>query len=233
METTEINCKIEHHAVLFAYLSKRTFEKRPQDGEKVILKAMTIYGKERGARMAGNALANGDHLSTAMSQVYGEWVPDYDGQMDFGRMQTTPTLQTYIAKCAWCDAWEKHNLMEYGKYYCSNIDNAWYQGFNPDNVCTQLTPPMSWGGQRCEFDWQNPITDEELIYLNEKKTALGDSCIKDFNFHTAHLLYSISRTLKKELGEDATEIIENAKKDYINTFGQEYLDVLKGKYKGE
>lgn len=56
------------------------------------------------------------------NQAYGEWKPDYAGQMDFETLRTEPTLQTYIAKCAWCEAWKKHNITEYGKYYCVNVD---------------------------------------------------------------------------------------------------------------
>lgn len=66
--------------------------------------------------------AHGDELTTMTNQAYGEWKPDYAGQMDFGTLRTEPTLQTYIAKCAWCEAWKKHNITEYGKYYCVNVD---------------------------------------------------------------------------------------------------------------
>ena len=74
-----------------------------------------------------NALAHGDELNTMTNQAYGEWKPDYDGQMEFGQLRTEPSLQTYISKCAWCEAWQKHHITEYGKYYCVNVDNAVYQ----------------------------------------------------------------------------------------------------------
>ena len=106
-------------------------EKSIEFAEKeAILEGMTTYGNERGARMAANALAHGDELNTMTNQAYGEWKPDYEGQMEFGQLRTQPTLQTYVSKCAWCDAWKKHNLTEYGKYYCVNVDNAVYQGLS-------------------------------------------------------------------------------------------------------
>lgn len=153
MSTSEVTCKIEHHATLFALLSKYAITLFGDRGKDAILEGMTRYGNERGRRMAGNAAKNNDPLTTMMSQVYGEWVPDYEDQMEFGWIEAEPTLKTYIAKCAWCDAWKKHDLSDYGKYYCVNIDNAVYQGFNPDFTCTQLSDPMSFGGKRCEFDW--------------------------------------------------------------------------------
>lgn len=224
--TNQTTCKIEHHAILFALLSKNAITLAGEVGKGAILKGMTKYGNERGARMAARALANGDKLSTMTNQAYGEWKPDYAGQMDFGTIHTEPTLQTYIAKCAWCDAWKKHNLTEYGKYYCVNVDNAVYQGFRSDFVCTPTTTALSWGGERCEFDWGHPLTAEEVTLLAEKKKLLGSSCMKDFNFHTAHLLHTVGNTLKEELGETGELAVQKGIEEYIEKFGQEYFDVL-------
>ena len=228
-----VSCKIEHHAILFALLAKEAILECGAAGKEAILEGMTTYGNERGARMAANALAHGDELNTMTNQAYGEWKPDYDGQMEFGQLRTQPTLQTYISKCAWCDAWKKHNLTEYGKYYCVNVDNAVYQGFRSDFVCTPTTTSLSWGGERCEFDWGYPLTDEENELLAAKKKELGTSCMKYFNYHTAHLKYTISKTLIDKLGEAGQKIVARALKDYVDTFGQEYLDVLDGVYPGK
>lgn len=225
-----ICCKIEHHAMLFAYLAKHAVETLGASGKEVILSGMTTYGNERGARMAANALANGDELTTMTNQAYGEWKPDYPGQMEFGMLRTEPTLQTYISKCAWCEAWKKHNITEYGKLYCVNVDNAVYQGFRSDFVCTPTTTSLSWGGTQCEFDWGYPLTPEDVENLAKKKAELGTSCMKDFNFHTAHLKYTISKALIDAFAEKGEQIVAAALEDYVNTFGQEYLDVLDGLY---
>ena len=134
MTKEPVSCKIEHHAVLFAFLAKNAVELCGKKGEESILRGMTLYGNERGRRMAANALARGDELNIMTNQAYGEWKPDYDGQMEFGQIRTEPTLQTYISKCAWCDAWAKHGLTEYGKLYCVNVDNAVYQGYQDKYV---------------------------------------------------------------------------------------------------
>lgn len=233
MPKEAVECKIEHHAVLFALFAKHAVTMCGKRGEEAIQKGMTVYGNERGARMAANALARGDELTTMTNQAYGEWKPDYDGQMEFGQLRTEPTLQTYIAKCAWCDAWKKHDLLEYGKLYCVNVDNAVYQGFRSDFVCTSTATALSWGGTRCEFDWGHPISAEEAKELVRKKKELGTSCMKDFNFHTAHLKHTISKTLIEELGEEGKNAAEYALDEYAGLFGQEYLDVLEGIYPAE
>ncbi|MDR1801142.1 MAG: L-2-amino-thiazoline-4-carboxylic acid hydrolase [Lachnospiraceae bacterium] len=230
MSEGTVSCKIEHHATIFALMSKYAQELRGEEGRDAILAGMDVYGNERGRRMAANAAANGDKPTTIASQIYGEWKPDYPGQMDFGRIRTTPTLQTYIAKCAWCDAWKKYDLLEFGKLYCVNIDNAWYQGFNPDFLCTPIATALSFGGERCEFDWGAPVTDEDISYMDEKKKEIGTSCMKDFNYHTAHILSTISKMLVERLGADGEKAVTAAKDEYVSLFGQEYLDVLEGIY---
>lgn len=230
MKNESVCCKIEHHAILFALLAKHAIELCQDAGREAILAGMTTYGNERGRRMAANALARGDELTTLTNQAYGEWRPDYDGQMEFGQLQTEPTFKTYVSRCAWCDAWKKHGLTEYGKLYCVNVDNAVYQGFRPDFVCTPTAAAMSWGGERCEFDWGYPLTPEETLLLAEKKKELGTSCMKDFNFHTAHLKHTIGKTLTDRLGADGEKTVELALKDFTDTFGKEYLEILEGVY---
>ena len=76
--------------------------------------------------------------------------------------------------------------MEYGKYYCVNVDKAVFRGFREDTSRT-----------------------------------------KDFNFHTAHLYYSLKRELIRALGDIGEIIATDALEEYIQRFGQEYFDAFK------
>ena len=84
MANEPINCKIEHHAILLAYLAKRDIEICGEEGKVAILAGMTTYGNERGQRMAANALAHGDELRTMTNQAEGEWKPECDGKLEIG-----------------------------------------------------------------------------------------------------------------------------------------------------
>lgn len=50
--------------------------------------------------------------------------------------------------------------------------------------------------------------------------------MKDFNFHTAHLMHTLIRVLTKQLGAAGEKAVTLALTEYVDTFGQEYLDVL-------
>ncbi|AGX41564.1 L-2-amino-thiazoline-4-carboxylic acid hydrolase [Clostridium saccharobutylicum] len=227
-ELDNIQCTIEHHATLFALFAKYIIEGLDEKGKDIIYTAVENYGQERGKRMANRAVANGDDLDFINSQAYGEWVPE-EGQMEFGVLKTQPELISNVTKCEWCRVWKKYNLLDYGKYYCINIDSAVFNGFN-EKFHMKATSNLSFGADHCEFHWGNSMSEEDSKRLVKKKAELGTSCTRDFNFHTAHLLHSISETLEKELGEDGKLIINQVLEKYIELFGEEYLTVLDGKY---
>jgi len=218
--------KIENQAMMFAFLSRAAIEARGEEGRSAIQAGMIQYGRERGARMAERAQKAGDPVDLWTNQAYGEWKPDYPGQMEFGMLRSEPTYQTYIAKCAWCEAGKKNDILQYGREYCVNVDAAVYDGFGAGAVCTPLTTPMSWGGERCDFDWGKPLSAEELRLVAEKKAELGTSAMRDFNFHTAHIYCTIADAICKAFPDDSKQIIDRAVADYIGLFGQEAYDCL-------
>ena len=218
--------RIENQAMMFAFLSRAAIEAKGEEGRKAIQAGMIRYGRERGARMAERARKAGDPVDLWTNQAYGEWKPDYAGQMEFGMLRSEPTYQTYIAKCAWCEAWKKYDILEYGREYCVNVDAAVYEGFGCGAVCTPLTTSMSWGGERCDFDWGKPLSEEELKMMADKKAELGTSAMRDFNFHTAHIYFSVADELRKAFPEESKAMIDRAVSDYIALFGQEEYDCL-------
>ena len=220
-------CKIEHQAMIFAFMAKEAVERCGEKGKESILRGMTLYGNERGRRMALNAKAHGEEINTLTNQAFGEWTTDYPGQMEFGQIQIEPTLQTYISKCAWCDAWAKHGISKYGKLYCVNVDNAVYQGYQDKYACTPITEAMSWGGECCKFDWGCALSEEENARLKELKAEIGTTYMKDFDFHTAHMMRTISKVLVEDLGAEGEAAVEAGLAAFEELYGAEYLEAAK------
>ena len=222
--------KIENQAMMFALLCKYTVLAKGEEGRAVIQEGMKRYGRERGARMAERARANGDPVALWTNQAYGEWKPDYAGQMEFGTVCTEPAFVTYISKCAWCEAWKKYDILEYGREYCVNVDAAVYEGFGGGfgcgAVCTPVSTAMSWGGDCCRFDWGLPLSEEEQRMVSEKKAELGTSAMKDFAYHTAHIYCALTDTICKHFPEESYDIIQKAVRGYTDLFGQEDYDAL-------
>lgn len=218
--------KIENQAMMFAFLSRAAIEAKGEEGRAAVQEGTTRYGRERGARMAARARSNGDPVDLWTDQAYGEWKPDHPGQMEFGTLRNEPTFRTYISKCAWCEAWKKYDILEFGREYCVNVDAAVYDGFGCGAVCTPVTTAMSWGGERCEFDWGKPMSEEDAAKLAAKKAELGDSAMRDFDYHTAHIYYSLSDEIRKAFPDDAEEIISRAVSDYTGLYGLEDMGII-------
>ena len=218
--------RIENQAMMFALLARYTIEACGEEGREVIQEGMIRYGKERGARMAKYALEDGSPLTLWANQAYGEWIPDYEGQMTFGWEETEPEFVTYISKCAWCEAWKKYGVLEYGREYCRNVDKAVYEGFFPKFVCTPLGDAMSFGGERCRFNWGRPLTEEDQEKLRETKARIGTKFVRDFQFHTSHIYHTITDVIRKRLPDQAQRIIEKAVTDYIDLFGVDEFEPI-------
>ena len=74
------------------------------------------------------------------------------------------------------------------------------------------------------------MSDEDIKKVQEKKLELGNKYVKDFNFHTAHLLHTVGNTLKEQLGEEGEKAVDTAVEEYVKIFGKEYLDAIRNKY---
>lgn len=218
--------RIENQAMMFAFLSRAAIEAKGEEGRAAIQDGMIRYGRERGARMAERARRAGDPVDLWTNQAYGEWKPDYAGQMEFGMLRSGPTYQTFIAKCAWCEAWKKNDILEFGREYCVNVDAAVYEGFGCGAVCTPISTAMSWGGERCDFDWGKALSEEEVRMVADKRAELGTSAMRDFSFHTAHIYFSIADELRRHFPEESEAMIDRAVAEYIALFGQEAYDCL-------
>jgi len=118
--------------LLFTSISKEVIDKiGEKNGEKLIRKAVRKYGQQRGKRMALRAKKNGHDLTVANYFAYGEWeVPKYE--MDFKLIEKNPDARLNIFKCPWYAVWKENNLLQYGKYFCKEIDIALVNGFNPE-----------------------------------------------------------------------------------------------------
>ncbi|MEY8355701.1 L-2-amino-thiazoline-4-carboxylic acid hydrolase [Lachnospiraceae bacterium 54-53] len=148
---------------------------------------------------------------------------------------TFSTLNSAVSrapKCAWNDYWRKHGLLEYGKYFCTCIDEAVIKGFNSSLSC-QVVSNLSWGAESCEFDWKAPLSPEEEAQIAAKKAELGDSCVRDFNYHIGHVVHSVGGEIIFLLGDDGQDAADAAVFEFTCIFGREYTAAFEGIYPGD
>ena len=226
-ETIAQEFYIEDHAVIYGLLVKNAVETAGEAGMDSSVKGTILYGKERGLRMAMRAVADGEELTPNNYLTYGEWSdPRKLGKAELKSL--TPEYRTDTLACGWCEAWKKHGLLEYGKVYCSWIDENLVKGFNPENEL-EITGTLSNGDPCCGFHWVGVTysDEEELKKRYEKKAALAPRVLKDFLYHSGHLLSAMCRQYYVDLGLIKGEAIaRKALREYGGKFGEAKLEAL-------
>ena len=217
---------MDDHAMLFAYLVKNAEEVCGERGKEASIKGTILYGKERGLRMAMRCSADGRPLSPRNYLIYGEWFDDRKWS------ETEPGgLSPFILnfnRCGWSDTWKKHGVEQYGAVYCDWVDEALVLGFNPENVLRiDTTRPR--GGDICSFAFMGAEFDsaDDVKKDGEIKAAIRSKSVKDFLYHTGHLLSAMRRSYLLELGLPKTKrIVRAALAEYAALFSEEKADAI-------
>ncbi|MDR1508118.1 MAG: L-2-amino-thiazoline-4-carboxylic acid hydrolase [Synergistaceae bacterium] len=213
------NFYIEDHAVLMALFTKSAMEKYAGRGEKAILRAIAVYGRERGLRAAMRCVSDNESLSMENYILYGEWY-DPKGASKSEIAALAPDYRTNMTVCGWCETWIEHGLLEYGRVYCENVDENLVYGFNPE-LKLVMGKMLSHGEGVCEFCWTG-CRLEDASEFSRKRHEKIPRVTRDFLYHCGHLTSTFRREILVELGLlKGDEIISSALEEYEKIFGAE------------
>lgn len=215
------------HALLFSSIVKATFNQAgKKKGEPAISKAVQQYGKQRGKRMALRAKNNDHALDVASYFAYGEWeVPSND--MDLKIIEKIPDARLNIYKCPWNTTWKENNLLEYGKYFCKDIDAAIVYGFNPE-LEIKINSTQTHGDDLCDFVFTDGnLTAFKMLGLAyKKKINPGNTVIMPWKYHIGHLFKTMGEVIDQELGTAGDKIIGDAMNDFIKFCSADHIEVI-------
>jgi hypothetical protein len=121
-------------------------------GLKMVEHAVTVFGEERGRRIAEMVKQDGKPLTLMNFFLYGdldtsgnEMVPEFvDGE-----------LHVRVMKCRLFDKLHELGLEKYGKHYCRPIDKAVLRGYNP-RLELEVKSQISGGADCCSFVYRQP-----------------------------------------------------------------------------
>lgn len=211
-----------NHSMLFALIAKNIVTTFGKTGENAIKDAVIKYGNQRGKRMEIRAEIDGQPLDVKSYLAYGEWEA-LPGETDWKFTDFTPGFVMENHKCPWYDAWEEYGINEYGKLYCTVVDGALAEGFG--NLDLKVLKTLSFGGDCCEFVFvENGLSDKDKKELDDLKNKLGSRAKMPWDYHIAHLYYTISEVIYEQLGDKGTEQVESALDEYGELFGQDAKD---------
>ncbi len=216
---------IEHHAVLYGLIAREAIQSSIT-ARCTLAKATSIYGAERGHRMAAYAQAENIERTMPAYALFKEWRPPQEGQMVTEEAVRSPQFATTVRRCEWYETWKKYGLLEYGNMYCRYVDKQLVKGFNPE-LELDIPALLSLGDPCCIFNWGYERTPEIEEELARQQAAVGCKYVRDFLYHTAHLYCAMSRVFAEDLGEEGRGIIDRAMEQFDSLFGMEYRSAIK------
>ncbi len=226
----KIHCDIEQHAVLFALMAKEVINSFKDDGVDVIRRCVAEYGRERGLRMQKRCLEHNDSLTALNYQAYNER-SSRPGQMNSVFVEKSPEAVIHVMKCAWVDAWKKYDLLEWGKYYCLDIDKSLTRGFSQDEYEVKIYGHLSWGNPCCDMHWGFEMTPDAEEYIKEKKKELSaEGAVLSYDYHTGHLFSSFTDTLNSLKGLKGLECVKRALSEFRRIYSEDYIEAFASSY---
>ncbi len=224
---SDIKFTAAHHALLFSCIAKAVIGSiGPEKGEPLIRKAVRKYGEQRGKRMALRAEQYGHKPTMDNYLAFGEWtVPK--GSMDFTFVEKNPHARLHIFKCPWHDVWKEHDLLDYGKLFCKEIDAALVRGFNPELEIV-INSTRTNGGQLCDFVFKDAglslFTALGLVF--KKKIRPGKNAVMPWDYHSGHLFKTMGEVLEQDLGEESGQLMKAGLDDFSHRFSPSYVEVI-------
>lgn len=214
-----------HHALLFAWAAREIIHFAGQQGEGVVRQAVRHYGAQRGRRMALRALAHGAPLDMFHYMAYGEWKVGA-GEMASEMVDTEPAARTVVQGCPWHTAWAERDLMDYGRLYCLEIDEALARGFNPAlRLEVRHTRPND--GCPCEFVYHGAeLTPERDAELQRLRIALSGQAVMPWEYHCGHLFQALRNQAVQELGEAGEQAVRRALAAFAAAYGAKAAQVV-------
>lgn len=213
-----------HHAMLFAYLAKRTIDAFGDEGKAAVTAGVRHYGEQRGHRMALRTQADGNPLDVENYLVYGEWEA-FPGQMDLRFPKYSPEVHMENHCCPWYTEWSKRGLLEYGKYYCKDVDAALARGYNGMEL--KLLANRTLGDAFCDFVFEGcGVPEERMEAFAEKRNKIGSKAKMPWEYHVGHLYSAMREAIVGAFGADGEKAVDLAMEDYKKEYGKAAYDLV-------
>lgn len=213
-----------HHAMLFAYIAKEVIDTFGQEGEYAIRKAVGSYGWQRGRRMAMRARLDGKSQDARSYALYTEW-ECFPGQVERDSERRDGCYCIHYHRCPWYTEWKHFGMLDYGKYYCADVDNAILSAFGIRNG--GLKGSRVDGCATCDLvfgDTEGSAETDE--HLAADAYYLGDSARQPWEYHVGHLYQALSTGVVALFGREGRRALKRALKKYESHFGSQAKDLV-------
>lgn len=203
-------------AKYYVYLTEN-FQER---GRRAFLHATQYYAGQRGRRMAQRAIRDGQELTQATYNYYGEWV-NTDEIKEAGcanRMIPQPDGSLKVTQCPWFTQFKEMGLSDAGALYCQDLDSAISRGFNPE-----LGYSVSQTLHRSEFCIHRLAAGPVAEGAERGKNP---ESLRSFEYHCAHSYWAYNEVTAAIFQAEGEKVNEQVLRDFEQDYGKEMADKI-------
>lgn len=214
------------HEKVHAWLAAKYYEHLTRAfgdrGKEAFVHATRHYAMQRGRRMAQRAIRDGQPLTQASYNYYGEWVPSAEMKALDAHNQSSvqPDGSLKITRCPWHAQFVEMGMEEAGREYCRVLDSAISMGFNP---ALGYVVEQTLHTHACCI---HRLTSGSMGEGGDRgKHPAG---LRDFAYHCGHLYWSFREVSAAIFGSEGLQIAQAVLEDFRRNYGQDMTAQLLG-----
>lgn len=207
-----------------AYIAAKYYFYLTQDfgqrGKLAFIHAAQYYANQRGRRMAQRAIRDGQPLTQATYNYYGEWVntPEIIAEGSQNKSEVDINGNLKITQCPWFTQFQQMGMHEAGEVYCTYLDQAISAGFNP-SLGYKVDQTLH-NAPYCIHRLENGLINQG------KERGKNPASIKSFEYHCAHMYWSFHEVILSIFGQRGELVCQKVMEDFSKDYNQEMVDVL-------
>lgn len=208
------------HAYIAAKYYVYLTEKFGERGKRAFLHATQYYAMQRGRRMAQRAIRDGQELTQATYNYYGEWVNTEEIKAEgcANKMEQQPDGTLKVSVCPWHTQFKEMGLPEAGALYCKDLDSSISRGFNPF-----LKYEVDQTLHTSDCCIHRLLTDD---ICSGSKRGKNLESLRGFEYHCAHSYWAYNEVTSAIFGSEGQKVNELVLEDFFNEYGKEMADIL-------
>ena len=189
-------------------------------GKAAFIHATQYYASQRGRRMAQRAIRDGAPLNQVSYNYYSEWAPtsEVEALGQGSRAEPTANGKLKITQCPWYAQFQEMGAREAGRVYCTYLDEAISQGFNP--ALGYIVDQTLHTADCCIHRLKTGDINEGS---GRGKNPAG---VKSFEYHCAHLYWSFREVAMAIFGKAGEEAADKVLTAFEETYGKEMAQAL-------
>lgn len=211
-----------HGAIVLGFFKALTEKGDKSGGRQVFLRAVQLYGEERGRRMSLRALRDKNPLDLISYFAYSEWTPT-PGFFDLTMSPGSGLVDEQVFRCPWAGVFREAGCPECGRAYCQEIDCAILRGFQPSLVL-EVTQTQH-DTDRCQFYFRGKEVREDVFQQADLRLLQAGSPVAlPFHYHCGHVWTVFCRVTEDVYGN--TERERQVRQEFEENFGYEAVRIL-------